>query len=266
MKIIRLLLVLLVSLSLYTPVYGEEENYKVVDSISGLTENFAFYNEAYYFYMNNLDNYDNLLLYENDKVIFMEYGVVEFVGENNILDYYSSDRETTDYLCSTYGADGAYLNTSDDGQRVYFKVSGDTGYTNINNVILHPLEDLNFEPSFYIAHDEKLYHNILTQLEYKHYTYSLCLDNMPSFMNNDKQYYSYDGNYFYDDYTKMIDDYRSENYDQAINEEPYYNYYQYLPARSITNYTVAELENTIFLIPTPLIDSRRVKVVSILFL
>lgn len=60
------------------------------------------------------------------------------------------------------------------------------------------------------------------------------LADRPSFMKNGKVYYSYDEHYFYDDFIEMTKDYRTQNYDDALNEEPYYNYYQYLPSRAKT--------------------------------
>ena len=64
----------------------------------------------------------------------------------------------------------------------------------------------------------------------------------PSYLNSSTVYYSYDAHYFYTDYFKMIDDYRNGTSTNAINvNNPYYNYYQYLPLHSQTNYTAAEL-------------------------
>ncbi|MEG1301843.1 MAG: glucosaminidase domain-containing protein, partial [Erysipelotrichaceae bacterium] len=59
-----------------------------------------------------------------------------------------------------------------------------------------------------------------------------------SYMQSDTNYFSYDGHYFYTDTTKMLDDYRNGNYQQAINaNQPYYNYYQFLSHRSVSSYT-----------------------------
>lgn len=60
----------------------------------------------------------------------------------------------------------------------------------------------------------------------------------PSFMNQNTKYYSYDGNYFYTDINQLISDAKLDNHNNAINSNnPYYNYYQYLPGRSKTSYT-----------------------------
>lgn len=238
MKLVKLLLILLIPLTLFVPIYGEDNIYKVVDNNSGFSQDFESYDEAYSFFNKNIDEYDNLLLYENDKLINMKYGIVEFSDE--AIDYYSTSRKTKDYINGAYGIDGAYLYTDDDN--VYFKVSGDEGYVDIEDVTLLPIETLNVKPSLYIVKDGYLYHNIKNQLQIEYCNTSLCLDIAPNYLS-DGEYYSYDGHYFYDDFYAMIIDYRSSYHDNAINEEPYYNYYQYLTHRTITNYTVEELED-----------------------
>lgn len=56
--------------------------------------------------------------------------------------------------------------------------------------------------------------------------------------NANIRYYGFDSNYFYDSFSKMIDDYRNNNYNQAINSKtPYFAYFMYLPSRSLTGYT-----------------------------
>lgn len=241
MKLVKFLLILFIPLTLFVPIYGEEDTYKVVDNNSGFVEEYDNYDDALSFFNKNTDDYDNLLLYENDKLINMEYGIVEIMGDEPI-EYHSTLRNIRDYLNGEYGIDGAYLYTSDNGKQVYFALAGDMGYTNIDNVILHPIETLEVNPSLYNVSDGYLYHNIKTQLDYEYCGLSLCLDIAPDYLD-DGNYYSYDGHYFYDDFYAMIIDYKNDNYDNAVNEEPYYNYYQFLPYRTLTNYTVEELED-----------------------
>lgn len=64
----------------------------------------------------------------------------------------------------------------------------------------------------------------------------------PSFLTPYKNYYSFDGNYFYDDVIKMLDDYKSDSYNKAVNKDnPFFAYYLYLPNRSQTSYTADDL-------------------------
>lgn len=237
----RILLVFLLIFSSFKRVYGDENNYYVFDKDTNFKEGYSSYDDAYSFYSKNLDNYNNLVLLKDEEVIDMEYGVVEFDTSVDYFDYYSVSRKEKDYIGGSYGVDAAYLKTEDD--KVYFVVSGDVGYTNANNVTLHPFNDLDVRISSYCTKDGYLYHNIKTQLEIDFYSLSLCLDLIPSFMQDNSIYYSYDGHYFYSDFQLMIDDYKNDDRSNSINDVPYYNYYQYLPHRSISNYSFEEVNN-----------------------
>ncbi len=59
----------------------------------------------------------------------------------------------------------------------------------------------------------------------------------PSFMQLGKVYLSYGGHYFYETISAMTEDIRSGSNSRALNQTPYYNYYQYLPARAKTRMT-----------------------------
>ncbi|WP_290459326.1 cell wall-binding repeat-containing protein [Romboutsia ilealis] len=72
----------------------------------------------------------------------------------------------------------------------------------------------------------------------------------PSFMNSGVKYYSYDGNYFYTDIEKLISDAKVNNHSNAVNNNTFYNYYQYLSLRSKASYTAEDI-NTYFDNNTP---------------
>lgn len=77
---------------------------------------------------------------------------------------------------------------------------------------------------------------------------SLVLGKAPSFMNSSNRYYSFDGNYFYTDITKMLDDYRlgDQVYSNALNSDtPFYAYYLYLSTHSKTGYTADDFNQII---------------------
>ena len=63
----------------------------------------------------------------------------------------------------------------------------------------------------------------------------------PSFMISGVKYYSYDGNYFYDDIEKLISDAKKNNHNNAVNNNIFYNYYQYLSLRSKASYTAEDI-------------------------
>lgn len=228
---------------IFIPVFADEDKYYIKDISCNYLEEVDNFDDALVLYNNKVDQYDNLQLIRNDKIIKMEYGIVEFVISDDYIKYYSILRNKNDYINGSYGVDAAYLSSKSDNDNIYFVVSGDRGYTNIDNVVLHPYEELDVSISTYVTKQEHLYHNIKTQLQYDHYNTSICLDDIPSCLEEDETYYSYDGHYFYSDFYSMIDDYNDDSYSRAINEEPYYNYYQYLSHRSLTNYSSNELKD-----------------------
>ncbi len=70
----------------------------------------------------------------------------------------------------------------------------------------------------------------------------------PTMFLTNKNYYSFDGNYFYENYITMIDDYKNNTYENSINyTNPYYNYYMYLPTHSKTGYTATSFNQIIAL-------------------
>ena len=226
------------------PIKASGNLYCVYDSSNNINEKFSDYYDALSFYEDNIDEADNLLLSKNDKLIKMEYGIVSF-NTNKACDinveYRSKSKGTFDYLNGCYGNDAAYLNSDDYG--VYFKISDDIGYANIDDVTLIPYERINYGVSSYQIRENGLFHNIKANANYAYYSYSINLGDKPKYLENNKEYFSYDGHYFYDNFLAMLSDYHDGTYENAINKEPYYNYYQYLPYRSMSNITSVELED-----------------------
>lgn len=166
------------------------------------------------------------------------YGVVLFDGNVKYTSIYNGETS----FDSGFGKDAAFLYIEDD--QVYFKVSGDIGYISIDEVEIVAFNELNTRISAYYVKDGILYHNIKTNFDNNYYTYSLAIDDAPDYLENDAMYYSYDGIYFYTSFNEMIDDYREGTCDSSINNNnPYYNYYQFLPVRSYTNIKLEEIED-----------------------
>lgn len=248
----KVLTLVLIVLCLLFPcsISADEDTYYLVDYAgdkSEVIDEFYTFNSAKRAFNRNRDDYDNLVVLKNEEVILMEYGIVEFKtnqGCNFLVTYEDIDNGNEVSLNGCYGIDAAYLDTVSNGRFVNFKVADTVGQTYIDNVILRPLESLNTRLSSYIVTKDKLNHEIMTQLSQDFYSFSIDLGQRPDYLNDDESYFSYDGHYFYDSFYKMIDDYRNQSYEQAINPgEPYFNYYQYLPHRSMTNYTYDEIEN-----------------------
>lgn len=217
----------------YSSISAEDDFYYVSDNDEVIQE-FESYSSAISFFNDNKDEYDNLIVKHNGEVIEMEYGIVEFNDELDYVKYHSISRGEDDYISAAYGIDAAYLYSEDN--KIYFKVANDVGYVDSDNVKLVPYDNIG---SVYYTDDKYIYHKVKNPLNYESYK----LDFIPDGLSNNSTYYSYDGHYFYDDFYLMIDDYRSDTSDNAVNSEIYFNYYQYLSHRSLSNYSYEELED-----------------------
>ena len=66
----------------------------------------------------------------------------------------------------------------------------------------------------------------------------------PTYLSVGAHYYSFDGGiYLYTSLTSMLDDYRNNTYTNALNKDnPNYPYYLYVPAKTVTKATAADLD------------------------
>lgn len=68
----------------------------------------------------------------------------------------------------------------------------------------------------------------------------------PSYLSQGTQYYSYDGHYFYVNRVTMLNDYKNSTRNNSLNStQPFYNYFQYLPYRSLSNISGQQLDDYI---------------------
>lgn len=248
----KVTLICAILLLLNIQINAEETIYHLVNASNGnyeKVEDYTSFNSASYSFRNLKDDYSNLVLLENDKVILMEYGIVEFKVNQGCtlnIDYKDANTNEDKSINGCYGIDAAYIESSRSGQNVYFKISGSNGVTDLDNVILHPYDTLDMRISSYTVINGQLHHEIKTQLLSDFYSTSIIINDAPAYLKEGESYFSYDGHYFYDDFYKMIDDLNNEVYDNAINPlEPYYNYYAYIPHRSLSNYSYEEINNYI---------------------
>ncbi len=180
---------------------------------------------------------------ENGKRLAIKEGIVDFntkdVSENTSFEVEGSDDQG--YTNGSYGADALYLETSSDGKRVKFLMSGVEGWVDISDVKLKVVTNDTYI-SYYEVSDKVLYHNISTDVGEETYL-NIALDDAPSFMESDTRYYSYDGHWFYTNLSDMAKDYRNDTHDNAINDEAYYNFYQFVPHRSTTTVKSSEYDD-----------------------
>ncbi|MBO5461153.1 MAG: glucosaminidase domain-containing protein, partial [Ruminococcus sp.] len=157
--------------------------------------------------------------------------------------------EYTEYLTGqngyTYGhagADAAYLGT--ENGKVKFMLSGVIGLVDESKVQVVRMSNVK-SFSYYSGNGSNLLHHVSTDMSTPGTAFSVNIGPQPSYIQTGTSYYSYDGHYFYTDYSVMLSDYTSDTRSNSVNaNNPYYNYFQYLPLRSTTSYSGSTL-NTI---------------------
>ena len=147
------------------------------------------------------------------------------------------------YTYGPFGADAAYLWESDG--YTYFMLSGVIGYVPTSEI-----EYIRYSNAASVSHYEvvsgKLIHYVSTNVSSSSYGSVLNQGPAPSYLSPDVAYYSYDGHYFYTDYSVMCNDYYNLTRGNSVNPDaPFYNYYQYLPLRSWSGYSGENLSSII---------------------
>jgi len=166
-------------------------------------------------------------------------------GFSGVTSYTETDTGISGYTCGAYGADAIYLGRS--GTKIKFMLSGVIGEVSASDVQIVSTTAVK-SLSHYIVSGGRLYHKIATNLNNSDYGSTLDQGPAPLYLNEGIKYYSYDGHYFYteENFDTMASDYNNGTRNYSVNSsEPYYNYFQYLPLRSQTNYSVSEINNMI---------------------
>ena len=172
------------------------------------------------------------------------YGVVNFrvkSSASEITTYMNCENGQQGYINGYSMSDGAFLGY--ENGKVKFKAAGVTGLVNPSEVGIIDYDNAK-TVSCYKTSNGGLYHYVANIITNSDSYYSVnYIGNIPSYLSNNTTYYSYDGHYFYASYNRMIDDYKNGVYSNSVNSNnPYYNYFQYLPARSKTSLTASQLD------------------------
>ncbi|MEG2837114.1 MAG: dockerin type I domain-containing protein [Erysipelotrichaceae bacterium] len=178
-------------------------------------------------------------VYEEDPA----YGFVDFkVARKENYVKYTNVATGESGTIGGNATDAAYLGRVNG--KIRFKMAGVIGDIETDSEVKIVADSPDVYVSFYKVKNGMIYHNYLkgsynaTNNFSNSYYGSSIVGPQQSYMQSDTNYFSYDGHYFYSDTTKMLDDYRNDNYQQAINaNQPYYNYYQFLSHRSVSSYT-----------------------------
>ena len=157
----------------------------------------------------------------------------------NFTDYYTGQEG---YLSKSSAADAAFLGY--ENGKVKFMISGIVGLVDPQYVEVLS-QGTYYASNYEVNSSGDLYHYISNNVNAtgnqgnKNY-----IGTGPSYLTKNKEYYSYDGHYFYDNYNTMITDYKNNVRNNAVNpNNPYYSYFQYLPMRSQTTYTGSQISN-----------------------
>lgn len=207
-------------------------------------------------YYANVDTSSNYALFQDDTVVSTIYGIVEFKRTNACdynVEYRNASTNGSGYTNGCYGNDGLFLATNSEYTEFKFFQSNAMGWGKRKDLTVHPIETVQ-NVSNYRVENGRLYHQIKTNIHSAAYGASIDLGEAPSPLENDHIYYSYDGKYFYENFYDMRNDVVNGSHSLAVNNTPYYNYYQYVSNRTITSYTNEELKD--FLENYALINSR----------
>lgn len=215
---------------------------------------YGTYNEAVNA-MNANTNKDVIIFERNNgktKIVNAKYALVDLTLKGSkVINYYPDTTSTTSnsYMVnnsSTGAVDGAFLGFDYSSRRALVKVAGYKGWTNEDSYEIVPLVWV-YSIGFYRSTGNIFKHNFAKKISNTLSSYyGIQIGPLPEGLFNNKNYYSYDAHYFYTDQYKMIDDYKNNNYNNAVNKNvPYYNYYQYLPNHSKTNYSAANINKYI---------------------
>ena len=192
-------------------------------------------------------NKEGIVIYATEgigRIVKIIDGSVDTTNNYTTNVYKTSELKSPEHTYINHGYIDDVPIIEDNGDVVKIEVSGYTGYIKKQeddgslNIITVPMNQVNNLSHYTVNSDNELVHAISSDItSTPKYSYQ-TLGPAPSFMNQNTKYYSYDGNYFYTDINQLMSDAKLDNHNNAINSNnPYYNYYQYLPGRSKTSYT-----------------------------
>lgn len=201
------------------------------------------------------------LINENGKIIYADKAlgrIVKYINgqvdntRNNITNIYEDSNLKNAFTYVNHGYIDDVPIIEDKGNVAKIKVAGYKGWVNKNvnskdyDLVIVPLNQAT-NPSYYYVQGGILKHFISSNLvSKKKEGYSIELGKAPNFLKENKNYYSYDGLYFYDSLEKLINDEKNNTNKLSLNyNSPYYSYFQNLSFRSKTSYTVTELNRFI---------------------
>lgn len=164
---------------------------------------------------------DSHVITKNDNIVYMKNNSGFAVANG-----YTVLRSQTinDQIPVSSGSEMQFIES--EGERVKVNLAGQIGYVDVNNVSLIPFS-LSKGRHYYENKNGEIHHVLINHKTGKSiasYTYGKA----PSAMKSGVKYYSWDGIYF-----------------NGSDSFTYYNYYQFLPVHSKTQYTAEEMNKYI---------------------
>lgn len=182
------------------------------------------------------------------KVIDAKYALVYLDRGEVLTNIYSTSALNSQltYMnnSASYGAtDGAFISLDYSNRAVKIKIAGVTGWVQYGDYTIIPINWVKSH-SYYKIDNNSISHVYAKNIENTGYTQaSRVLGPRPNIDIKNELYKSYDGIYLYSNLYDMIDDYKTNSHDRSVNKDnPYYNYYLYLPHRSKTNYDIDDFD------------------------
>jgi len=177
---------------------------------------------------------------DNSQVTYLYNSASEVGGSN-----------TASYINHNYIEDVPILEETQNAVKIM--VNGYTGWAKKNSgtgnfdVQVIPISQV-YNPSYFKVENGQLYHYISSDMTDKTAKsgYTIAIGIAPSYLKTGIKYFSYDGKYFYTNLDTLVSNYKANTRGQAVNaSSSFYNYFQYLPFRSRTNYTASQLDQFI---------------------
>ena len=204
--------------------------------------------------MDELTDNDLIILERSNnqtKIIDAKYALA-YLDRGDVVTYLYTTKDlksTLTYMnnsASYGGSDAALIDINYSNKAAKIRIGGVTGWVRENNYKIIPINWVK-SFSYYKIDANNIYHFYAKNIENSGYSQgSRALGPKPNFEIETKNYRSYDGIYFYNDFISMIDDYKNNSHEKSVNKDnPYYNYYLYLPHRSKTNYDIDDLDSYI---------------------
>ncbi len=159
------------------------------------------------------------------------YTLDEGKGTHNVYSSATSGNAIT-YLSklSSYNPDAAVLGK--ENGRYHIVIAGVEGWVSENALSVYELYDAKSISHYKVNDNGDLIHYITNGVHQKTYS-SINNGIAPTTLSKNTMYYSYDGHYFYREVGTMIKDYSEKTFKNSVNpNNPFYNYFQFLPYRS----------------------------------